>query len=199
MSHIFSHHNSRFNVFHKRQIIPAFKSLYVPSTALLSHLLYLSPSCHFPHFVSFQKKTKKTPCAVRTCWAKFTSQQSQARVGPTGCVRVINHDSHLPSCDYQLLNLCERPRDGNSHMACKSEAGMLFECKLQQDLCPEWRCVWRILLCCFFFNLFLCTFPAAFKCIQTQQKSTLHGQASVYILQIHNWQWCENDQSVTAS
>lgn len=110
------------------------------------------PRATYPTLFLFKKKNKKkTPCAVRTCWAKFTSQQSQARVGPTGCVRVINHDSHLPSCDYQLLNLCERPRDGNSHMAGKSEAGMLFECKLQQDLCPEWRCVWRILLCFFFF------------------------------------------------
>lgn len=82
--------------------------------------LLFSPTCciyhprvTFPTLFLF----KKTPCAVRTCWAKFTSQQSQARVGPTGCVPVINHDSHLPSCDYQLLNLCERLPDGKSHMA----------------------------------------------------------------------------------
>lgn len=30
-------------------------------------------------------------------------------LGPQGvCASVINHDSHLPICDYELLDFCER-------------------------------------------------------------------------------------------
>lgn len=164
----------------------------LPPAAFLT-LVPLSPLCFF--FFFLKRLALSGLAELSSLLGKATPSQARPGWGRVGRVRVINHDSHLPSCDYQLLNLCERLCDSNSHAAGWSEAGMLFERRLQQDLCPEWRRVWGILP----FYLFMCSFPAAFECIQTQQGSTLHSQALVHVLQIHNSQWCENDQRVTDS